>query len=1363
MGAGRHSGFLTVASVQAAIVAFVVMLVSSSGVVARSGGGSAGGDARAVGERELAIDSERLRSGVPLGGLGQGKIELLTDGSLGNVTFQNNWSSPIGELRGSFFAVSAAREGSSRRVSRSLRHGDALGLPAVARTLFHGVFPRAFVDFPDPDLPLKLSLEAFSPLVPHDEKHSSLPVAFFTFRLENEGAAAVDASVLFSFENTIGLGCDAAGPFADRTGNVGEWREEGYLRGLHFANVAAKGGRAFPEDRLSSLGDVTILAPAGDGIGITGRPSWNVLTEAAALFEDFSTDGELSPVALGAESSPGLEGSWHPAGAIAARRTIEPGGAATLTFVLAWNFPRLVLPGGDDFGHAHSRQFDDSWKTALYARDRIEWLRERTHSWQDLLLASNLPSWLAEKLANDLAPLVTHSLYSRDGRFALLESHGDGRGRFASLEDRFLAQPALLAFFPRLDAAGLRQAAKSQSRSGELPRSWGSLAGGFGTPPVDGRTSGRPEQSAAFVLSAYHHVLATGDSALERELYPHVRDAVRFLVSLDRDGDALPDAPAASASTGTTASAGGAMIAALRAAGELARRDGDVNFAADCDRRLGEAVRAFSSGFWNGRFFESSSDPRSGQRSSDCAIPQLFGSFALQAVGLPPVLNETSVRTAVRTILELNGRAGGRLPADAVGATGGPSERDRERGESPASTLRLVTAVLPSLAFRFGYPEEGFECLRSVDAAVRGVNRSPWASPAAFGAFDGRAASDGAHVSSLSSWQAFRALAGFFSEFGTGRLRTAPWLCARWNSLHVPLFSPRYVADFRIERIDSGPDRLASLEILSVEGAPTLSLREWEIGIPETAAPERTSVLVESPRGVERGTVRLAPGTVRFTFETAVPLAPGQGLRAHVGFGDAHQVILTAGSPSSAMSLGADAAIAGSAPDSQTLKLEIENRASGWQFVWLRVRSSGGAAAFPGKRELFVDGKSQGLVESADLESGRGFWLRHRVVDRGAESYLRAVEARLRERLPALKASADAPKTAAGEVESFQRNAAEFLAREKASRTSEVLIAPPGTTVPRTGAPDLAALEARSRIEGLEQAIVDLRASLARSSAPPHVRAAWIAALTPVDAVVTPAGEMLPGEAVPVRVFLANPFRLEASGRIDVRFEDGLDARSLSGEGTLDRSFLATVAGSLPRRRYRVETEAEVAVEGATFRLSRRHAVGHAPLRDFLVIGPFDDPDGSAFAAPFPPERAIDLEASVPVRGGSARWERFAGAGDSIDLDAHFAPDHESAVAYALTFVECPTEREAILELGFDEGLQAFLNGESVFRSRTAEREALFSQERVRVTLRAGTNRLLIKSAQSSGPWRFTAELTDKDGFTFPDVTASSAPARDVR
>ena len=66
------------------------------------------------------IVDKRWQSGVPLGGIGVGKIELMTDGSFGNFTNQHNWDRPYGWAKGAFAAVRVGA-GNAPPVARMLR------------------------------------------------------------------------------------------------------------------------------------------------------------------------------------------------------------------------------------------------------------------------------------------------------------------------------------------------------------------------------------------------------------------------------------------------------------------------------------------------------------------------------------------------------------------------------------------------------------------------------------------------------------------------------------------------------------------------------------------------------------------------------------------------------------------------------------------------------------------------------------------------------------------------------------------------------------------------------------------------------------------------------------------------------------------------------------------------------------------------------------------------------------------------------------------------------------------------------------------------------------------------------------------
>ena len=88
--------------------------------------------------------------------------------------------------------------------SSGLGAHNAPGLTRLASATFTGEFPLARVDFADSTLPVKVSLEAFSPFIPHEPDESGLPVAILRYRVTNPGAASAKVSIAWSIENPTG-------------------------------------------------------------------------------------------------------------------------------------------------------------------------------------------------------------------------------------------------------------------------------------------------------------------------------------------------------------------------------------------------------------------------------------------------------------------------------------------------------------------------------------------------------------------------------------------------------------------------------------------------------------------------------------------------------------------------------------------------------------------------------------------------------------------------------------------------------------------------------------------------------------------------------------------------------------------------------------------------------------------------------------------------------------------------------------------------------------------------------------------------------------------------------------------------------
>ncbi len=147
------------------------------------------------------------RSGIPLGGIGAGTVEIRADGKFHEWQIFNNWCAPKGP-EVALFAVYARPEGKAS-VARALQISPPRGLPGVPKNRFTGEFPFATVRPVDPSLPVEVELEAFTPLIPHDAKNSALPAAIFKVRVKNRSLAPCEVSLLSCLQSGCGIpdGC----------------------------------------------------------------------------------------------------------------------------------------------------------------------------------------------------------------------------------------------------------------------------------------------------------------------------------------------------------------------------------------------------------------------------------------------------------------------------------------------------------------------------------------------------------------------------------------------------------------------------------------------------------------------------------------------------------------------------------------------------------------------------------------------------------------------------------------------------------------------------------------------------------------------------------------------------------------------------------------------------------------------------------------------------------------------------------------------------------------------------------------------------------------------------------------------------
>jgi HEAT repeat protein len=150
-------------------------------------------------------------------------------------------------------------------------------------------------------------------------------------------------------------------------------------------------------------------------------------------------------------------------------------------------------------------------------------------------------------------------------------------------------------------------------------------------------------------------------------------------------------------------------------------------------------------------------------------------------------------------------------------------------------------------------------------------------------------------------------------------------------------------------------------------------------------------------------------------------------------------------------------------------------------------------------------------------------------------------------------------------------------------------------------------------------------------------------------------------------------------------------------------------------------------------------------LKDFVIaweVSPPYQKEGAdysrLFEMPFAPEEANQQVAWRLMPIGTSAEQPWL-----LDLFALYPG--EQKVAYLRTAVWSEAAREMVLELGSDDGVKAWWNGQVVLADNTA-RAVAPGQEKVKVQAKPGWNQLLLKVTQNNQGWGAVARVLNPDG-----------------
>jgi non-lysosomal glucosylceramidase len=581
---------------------------------------------------------DNVKSGVPLGGIGAGKLEITPSGLFNAFTFQNNWSNPLSGnedypgILGFHMGVSAeATDSEGGKKAFLLQTVPVLDLPCVKKIDYQGTFPHAKLVYSEPSLGLDVSLVAMSPLIPFDAKNSSLPAVSFTLKIKNVTKKPLKAGFIFIGRNTVGEWC------VGRKNRVRDEKKQVYLE---FSNTDPS-----PRDVQQGTLAFSFLKK---GWQTSFIENWNAVTKnfyfnpqniALLAWDYFLNEGVLPNTSV----SDVVQGeNQEICGSLMASRVVNPGEEATLEFAASWFFPKHPL------GHIYENWFKNAGQASDYLMANKSSLKKKTKDVESAVYSLPFPEWFNSALLTNLAPFFSASWQVRDGRFAFYEAPIICP-LMGTIDVGFYGSIPLSYFFPELEISQITQFANAQRKDGYIPHD-------LGRNRIDLPSNGTTfyfwkDLNPKFILMVYRDYLWSGNEGFLRKMLPHVKKAIQWTLKTDIDGNGLPDNEGADQTFdlwgfyGTNAYTSGIFLAALLAAEKMGKLLGDERLAAQCRKDFLKGSFNFDKELWNGEFF-----------GDTCALSQLNGQWYSDLLKLGTIAEPVKIQKAIRFILKHNTR-----------------------------------------------------------------------------------------------------------------------------------------------------------------------------------------------------------------------------------------------------------------------------------------------------------------------------------------------------------------------------------------------------------------------------------------------------------------------------------------------------------------------------------------------------------------------------------------------------------------------------------------------------------------------------------------------------------------------------------
>lgn len=463
----------------------------------------------------------------PLGGIGAGMICIEGAGSFTSVSLRHHphiYHEPL-----VFSALAVKGENGAANVARVLAgpvpgwkimfpwgdmfeasgdgcRGKTYGFPHFEGARFSAQFPFAEVGLSDPNFPVSVTINAWSPFIPNDADNSSLPVAGVEYRFSNATSKPVEAVFSFHALNFMA---------------TGKPESDGRITRMPQGFVMEQPGRA------EKPSDEGYFAAWIDDDEVRVNPAWfrGGWFDAGTMVWKSVQNAECI-------DQPEAEGKPSSGGSLYLPIRLEPGQEKTVILKWAWYVPFSEVrtdDKGDCYRPWYAKAFASIGALECYWREHYEELQAQTRGFSDAFYDSTLPPEVIDAASANLAILKSPTVLRQDdGRLWGWEGCHDVQGScHGTCTHVWNYAQALAHLFPELER-GLRETEffVSQNEGGHQ-----SFRTGLPIRPRDDHSfHAAADGQVGGIIKVYRDWRIGGNLAWLKKLWPQVKQSLSYCI-----------------------------------------------------------------------------------------------------------------------------------------------------------------------------------------------------------------------------------------------------------------------------------------------------------------------------------------------------------------------------------------------------------------------------------------------------------------------------------------------------------------------------------------------------------------------------------------------------------------------------------------------------------------------------------------------------------------------------------------------------------------------------------------------------------------------------------------------------------------